>query len=157
MKLIPLSRGKFAKVDDTDFKKFGPVKWYAALCGKHLYAKRDTGRDSKRSRHYLHREIMGNPVGKQVDHKNHDTLDCQKSNLRVCNQSQNMMNRRGAASHSKSGIRGVHWHRGAEKWTSQIRAYGVVYHLGLFVEKEDAAAAYLAARKKYFGEFMGGS
>lgn len=100
---------------------------------------------------------MGNPPGKKVDHENHDTIDCQKSNLRICDNSQNMMNRKGAASHSKSGVRGVHWHKRARKWTSQIRAYGVVYHLGLFVEMDDAARAYLKARKKYFGEFMGGS
>lgn len=40
----------------------------------------------------LHRVVMGEPKGKQVDHINHNQSCCIKENLRPCNSRQNNMN-----------------------------------------------------------------
>lgn len=152
MKLIPLTRGVSAKVDEEDFEKFGGMKWYASFCKSinNFYACRKT-----KKIYYLHRVIMGSPEGMVVDHINHDTLDNRRENLRICTQNQNMMNRIGSSSHSKSGIRGVYWHKRAGKWTSQIHINGKAKHLGLFVSVDEAIASFAEANKKYYGDFGG--
>lgn len=150
MKLIPLTRGQFAKVDDEDFELFGKTKWYASVNGRHMYAARKNGGESAV---YLHRAIMNAPSGMVVDHINHDTFDCRKKNLRICAVGQNNMNRRGASSHSKSGVRGVYWHKRAGKWTAMLRLNGKGRYLGLFVSKKAAAMAFSSATREYFGEF----
>lgn len=159
MKLIVLTKGQFAKVDDADFEKFNVMSWQASWnkYTKSFYA---AGKDyslGKPGRSILlHREIMGNPIGSIVDHENHDTLDCQRENLRVCTKAQNTMNRRGPQKNSKSGVRGVSWAKSRGKWVAYIKADGKVRNLGYFLTIADAAAAYASANKEHFGEFGGG-
>lgn len=102
-----------------------------------------------KNRLYLHRLIMGFP--KEVDHKNHDGLDCRKQNLRACNSSQNKMNRRPEKGTSK--YKGVYWHKQREKWHSEITVNGVKHSLGLHNTQVDAAKRYNKAALKYFGDF----
>lgn len=47
------------------------------------------------SKKRLHNLIITAPTGKVIDHKNHDPMDCRKSNLRICTRQQNNANRRG--------------------------------------------------------------
>lgn len=150
MKLIILTRGQVAKVDDDDFERFGKIPWYASKSRDNFYAARKSGRGPTV---FLHRVIMGSPAGMKIDHENHDTLDCRKRNLRVCTNQQNVANRNGANKTSKSGVRGVYWHKKAGKWTAMIRFNGKGRYLGLFAKKSDAAAAFSAATRHYFGEF----
>lgn len=51
---------------------------------------------------------------------------------------------------NKSGFRGVH--KDDYKWRAQIKSNGKVIYLGGFDSPEDAASAYDAAAKVYFGE-----
>jgi len=149
MKLIPLTQGKFAKVDDEDFDSASKLKWSAHRFGNTFYAVR-------KGPVYLHRFLMGDPVGMLVDHKNHDGLDCRRENMRVCTKGQNQMNRRGPTKKSTSGIRGVYWQKSLGKWAPRIQVNGKLLSLGVFHSKDEAAAAYAAANLKYFGEFGGG-
>ena len=94
MKLIALTKGKFAKVDAEDFERLSAFKWrvYSRKGHDTIYAVRsqydyETGKTSQIS---MHREIMG--IEGRIDHKNHDGLDNRKSNLRPCTHSQNMKN-----------------------------------------------------------------
>ncbi len=79
-----------------------------------------------------------------VDHENLRKSDNRFSNLRVVNHSQNNQNKP-LTSANKSGFKGVHWHAVAGKWKSAIKVNKKSIHLGLFVNKEDASAAYLRA------------
>ena len=86
----------------------GKHKWnaYPNVMGG-FYAACRIFRNGKNTTLYMHRLIMGEPKGKQVDHWNHDTLDNRRSNLRIVTNRQNNENRAGAYKNSKSGIRGV--------------------------------------------------
>jgi hypothetical protein len=84
------------------------------------------------------------------DHRNHDTLDNQKNNLRNCTASQNSMNRRKQANNT-SGVAGVRKSRNA------YRAVVVVNRQAVFDKSfrslEEAASARREAVKKHHGEF----
>ncbi len=45
---------------------------------------------SGRKQVYMHRVIMGNPPGKEIDHINHNGLDNRKRNLRICQHRENL-------------------------------------------------------------------
>jgi len=84
MKLIPLKNGGFALVDSIDFDTINKHTWFNSKG----HALRNSW-DSKLKRQvtiYMHRQIMKCDKGRIVDHKNHNGLDNQRSNLRLCNQ-----------------------------------------------------------------------
>lgn len=158
MKLVPLSQGQFAKVDDADYDWLMETKWCArwdkqAQC---YYAVRADWSSGRSQTVYLHRLIAG-AVGKQrTDHRNHgafaNTLDNQRHNLRTCTHAQNMCNRL-PSRRNKSGFKGVYWDRSRKMWAAEIRHSGIRVHLGRFASRIEAAKAYNAAAVLYHGEF----
>ena len=159
MKTIPLTRGQVALVDDEDFARFGNLKWHALRDSRsgNFYAAHSGSKDENGKQHpvRLAREILGitDPRVK-VDHKNHHTLDCQRHNLRACTNAQNMANRMMDVRNT-SGFRGVSWNSRDQRWQANISFNGKAIHIGNFIDKKEAAAAYADANKKYFGEFGG--
>jgi len=105
------------------------------------------GRPSKKA---LHRLLMGDPVGKVVDHRNHDTLDNRRDNLLIVTNSENMQNRRGNQRNNKSGYRGVAFHPKTGKWTAQITINMRKKYLGLFNTPEEASEVATKARQMYY-------
>lgn len=81
--------GKSVKLDDTDYEKYGHLRWHLSETG---YAVRRTNGETTR----LHRLIMNCPEGLVVDHLNGDPLDCRKANMRICTQAENARNYHGA-------------------------------------------------------------
>ena len=154
MKLIPLSKGLFAKVDDEDFEYLNSFKWYAQAGGKRFYAA-TSYYDIKTQIsyvYYMHRIIMKPLKNLTVDHINHDPLDNQKSNLRVCTGKQNLWNKDTSLNTKKSSkYKGVHARRNGFQAT--IRKGGKCYFLGDFKEEDEAAKAYDEKAKELFGEF----
>jgi hypothetical protein len=153
MKEIQLTQGQFSRVDDKDFERINKYKWYARKhhTGKYVAARsiRDklTG---KVTGVLLHRFIINAPDGVKVDHIDLDTLNNQRSNFRLCNNSQNKANCT-AYKTNKSGYKGV-YKRGL-KWAAQVRVKGSLIHIGVFDTKEQAALAYNEGAKKHHGEF----
>lgn len=147
MKKIPLTKGKYAFVDDADFAFLSQWKWFlgnGCVC-------RDEGDNrgqKKRQRFYMHREILNAPAGMEVDHKNRDFLDNQRGNLRLANSSQNKMNRK-KRSDSGSKFKGVRWLKNRSQWTARIKTKTI----GYFNSELYAAMAYDLWAKELFGEF----
>lgn len=97
----------------------------------------------------LHRLLMGNPAGKDVDHINGDILDNRKDNLRAVSRSINNMN--SPAIHSSSGYRGVIFHRASGRWTARLKHNGRVLSLGYHKTPEEANRIRLLKEMEVFG------
>ena len=152
MKQIPLSQGLFALVDDVDFDEFNQYKWSASKGHDTYYAIRVTTKDKKRTMHRLHRVIVQAPANSYVDHEDGNGLNCQRYNLRICDNSQNQGNSC-SQKNSRSRYKGVSWHKQKNKWRAQICHQGKSYFLGLFTHEDDAAHAYDIKASELFGDF----
>jgi HNH endonuclease len=164
MKEIPLTRGYVALVDDEDYEWLMQWKWNYHRVKKNIgYATR-TDRSSETGKQRtvrMHTAIMGTKTGFVIDHKNHNTLDNQKSNLRFCTQGQNVCNRDSRTkrdaprSRSFSQYKGVFQRikPGKNKWCARIYLTGKYKYLGCFENEVDAAKVYDRAARQYFGEF----
>ena len=152
MKLIPLTKGYFTKVDDDDFKKFAIYRWFSRGSRNGIRPCRDGHNEGKIVNVSLYRLIMNAPKNMQVDHINGDTLDDRKCNLRLCTASQNSQNR-SKEKRNTSGFKGVSWDRRNKKWRAMIGHNNKMYYMGLFTDKIDAAKAYDQKAKELHGEF----
>jgi hypothetical protein len=150
-RLIPLTRNQNAIVDAADFERLNQWNWCALWCPStnSFRAKRMSPSGSTI---YMSREIMCCKPDEEADHKNHDTLDNRRQNLRMASHRQNGCNLR-VPSTNTSGFIGVSWNRQRGKWTAQIKIKRRNHFLGLFVRKEEAAKAHDRAAKQYHGEF----
>lgn len=148
MKKIPLTKGYFAIVDDSYYNELIQYKWQANENCNTVYAQRS----KCGSISMMHREVMGCNSSLEVDHKDGNGLNNQKSNLRMANKSQNGANRK-SAKNSTSKYKGVCWAKKSKKWCSQIKKDGVIHRLGFFCDEEGAAIAYDKAALRLHGEF----
>jgi len=145
----------FALVDDEDYDRVMAMgKWCLNTGGyaqKTIYFGRKNGRQVKKTL-FMHRFIMGATDNEHVDHKKGNVRDNRKSNLRVCSQHQNRMNRV-LNKNSVTGYKGVHVSKTIGKFKARIHANGISIHLGTFDTAIEAAREYNAAALKYHGEF----
>ncbi len=164
MKLIPLTKGQFAMIDDEDFEWISKRKWQAYYNGYSYYAKRSATPseyiNGKRVTIWMHRAILKlarhNPL--YADHKNRNGLDNTKQNLRTATRGQNMANKMGFG---KSKYLGVNFNlvysgnrkKTYNKWIVRIKSNGKRHHIGRYNTEEEAALAYNVAALKYHGEF----
>ena len=115
---------------------------------ENLPAKENNG---KRSCVSMHRFIMNCPKYMFVDHKNHNTLDNRKENLRIVTIQQNNMNK---SSHKNSSSKYVGVSKCKNgKWQAKIRVNNKLLYLGVFNKEDDAAKTRDIATKKYFGNY----
>lgn len=150
--IIPLTRGKFALVDLADWDHLSQVKWCAmgpTTSGRYYAVRRQNGTGKTI---YMHRYIMGASKSETVDHKENPGLDNRRSNLRICTQQQNTMNR-SIDRRSKSGFKGVSFHRAYGRWEAYLHVDWRKRCIGFYDSAEEAARAYDIAAFARFGEF----
>lgn len=94
MKLIPLTQGQFAVVDDSDYEWLNQWKWYANRNRYTYYAVRSDHTNGIIKQILMHREIMNTPNGMVVHHIDHNGLNNQRCNLKNCTESENQKNQR---------------------------------------------------------------
>lgn len=100
----------------------------------------------------LHRFVMNDPKGLEVDHIFHNLLDNRKSQLRCATRSQNNMNH-GLSSHNTSGYKGVSYAKNVKAWEVYIHQYGKKIGFGHYKDIKDAIAKRSEIEKIYFGDY----
>lgn len=148
MKVIELTKGQVAIVDDEDFERLAQWRW--RNCNGYAVRSHPT---MKRRVIWMHREILQTPDGFDTDHINGNKADNRKCNLRVATRSENKFNV-GKRSDNTTGFKGVFWHSSARKFRAQITIGGHAKHLGYFATAEEASRAYNTAALSMHGEFV---
>lgn len=105
----------------------------------------------------LHRYLMG-VVEKEdiiIDHINRNPLDNRKRNLRCVDQIINFQNTI-CQRDSKSGVKGVDWHKGKQRWRGLVQVNHKRHLVGWFKDFEECCKATQEKRKellkKYYKE-----
>lgn len=161
MREIQLTKGKVTIVDNIDYMYLSRFSWYARESKKVgkapiFYACRREGVRGDSRYFYMHREIlerMGFKNFIQTDHKNRNSLDNTRENLRPATSSQNNSNMNSKI--GKSGYRGVVRLSGnlEKPFRALLSVNGRTLHVGYFATSKEAAMAYDVAARKYRGEF----
>lgn len=155
MKSIPLTGaggGHAVLVDDEDYERLNQHHWTALRSeAGGIYAIRFRKRDGHQDRIWLHREVAMPPAGMEVDHRDGNTLDNRRANLRIATRGQNAAN--GRALGGSSRFKGVSWDRSTGKWWVGLSVNYRRITVGRFTDEEEAARAYDAAARLHFGEF----
>lgn len=82
----------------------------------------------------------------QVDHINRIRDDNRIENLREVSRSCNLRNT-GNFVNNTSGVKGVYWNKGKNKWHAQIRINLKMKHLGYYDDFQDVVCARLTAEQ----------
>lgn len=151
MKLIPLSQGEFAIIDDDDYDDASYFKWY---CRKYKgtdrkYAITSIWNGKSYFKVYLHNFISG---VKHPDHKNNNGLDNRKENLRIATHADNSRNR-SMDRKNTSGLKGVSFHKHTKKWRATLSINNRSVSLGFYDDKIHAAKVYDGISMLIFGQF----
>lgn len=158
---VPLTQGYVALIDDADAELILARTWHAKVrrttVRTTVYAGTNVLRDPLNKRKgyrwtTMHRFLMSDPQGQEVDHIDGNGLNNTRANLRVCSHSENMRNRRAYGKSQFLGVvRGEIRKRTGEvgRWVATIGKR----RLGSFRTEIEAANAYDAAAMEEYGEF----
>ena len=152
--MITLPHGKYTLVDDSDFEYLNQWKWHITSKG---YVARKQHFPSSRARPrssmiLMHRYISFAGDYVQIDHKNGDKLDNQKSNLRFCTPSQNQAHRP-VQINSTTKYKGVSFDKSIRRYRAYISFQKRKHSLGCFETPEAAAIAYNDKAMELHGQF----
>ena len=147
MKEILLTQGKVTLVDDEDYERLNQFKWHAAKMQSvnfyTFYVHRWNWNNGKPPINvFMHREIMNPPKNLEIDHIDGNTLNNQKSNLRIVTTRQNAQNRHMIKS---SQYPGISWYKRRHNWMVRITYNGKRRYLGTFKNELEAATVYRVA------------
>lgn len=142
---IELTKNQFCLIDVEDADELEKKSWHSSWDRKCKQFR------AKGTNVYMHRLLIGNSECRFVDHRNRNTLDNRKSNLRLATNSENCANV-GIRRNSSTGYRGV-------TFISTRNAYkatffrGKQYFLGYFPTAQMASITIENKLKEIDGEF----
>lgn len=147
-RLIPLTCGQFAIVNESDYERIMSIGEWSAIWYQNtdsFYSERKMKFDNRMMTQRMHREILGLKPGdpEYVDHINHDTLDNRRSNLHKTNCRGNSENRLDQSMHGP-GIERIY----NGKFRARARLNGKNIHLGYHKTMAEAQTARSAFLKK---------
>lgn len=132
-----------------DLEDYDKIKNYCWHIDERGYVVTQTNKTSI----FMHRLVL-NVTDRNilVDHIFHNTNDNRKSQLRLCNNTENCRNVT-VGKNNKSGVVGVRFNEERHKWEAKIKVNRKDINLGRFDKMEDAIKCRLEAQDYYFGEF----
>ncbi len=157
---IQLTQGQVTLVDDID-ADLAEIKWYAAFDPSYgqngaFIASRKIKINGGQSTERLNRVILSLMLNRSlgineiVDHKDRNTLNNQRNNLRLATPSQSGANQK-RSKNNVTGFKGVSVSR--SKYQSNIYLNGKKVYLGTFGDPILAAQMYDIKAKELYGEF----
>ena len=146
----PLTRGYVALVSPEDVGVFNR-KWSVNIHKKHVAAVRIL--HPQRTSQLMARLLLGIEGNPELvaDHRNGDSIDNRRHNIRACTQAENARNQRRHRDRKNGLPKGVTAKRG--KFAAVIMANGVQRYLGSYETPDLASSAYQAAAVELHGEF----
>ena len=153
--LVPLvnRKGEIVAVSIIDADGADEVlrhRWGALRMKTRIYGRRRVKVEGKWRMAYLHRFVLGLPVGANAglegDHINHQTLDNRRCNLRAVTHAQNVQNTSSQRG-SSSRYRGVCWNAPRRRWQARVYQGGLLWS-GYFKDEEAAGLAAAEARQR---------
>jgi hypothetical protein len=167
VKKITLTQGKFALIDDEDFERVNQYKWYVngnrasrtIQIGYKDPTKPKNSSNQKKTHIMMHRFILNVSKNQEIDHKDGNGFNNQKSNLRACTSSQNKFNRKKRVSSIYKGIEYVLSYKHGKKyarekpWMARTQMNGKRFFIGYYHTPIEAAKAYDLKARELFGEF----
>ena len=123
-------------IDTDDVNKVKYIKWKTSASGYAVNSSKSRGSNIQLSRVILDTDQF-------VDHKNHNTLDNRKENLRIVTRSQNQMN---------VNYKGVN-KTNNNKFYAHIKLNQKMINLGVYIYEEEAFFARWYAEKILFKEY----
>jgi len=95
-RVITLTQGYVAIIDAKNYRRVNRLKWHVTFSAG---TKKKVGQPYATAtfysrKVYLHRFVINAAEGSQVDHRNHQTLDCREENLKETTHLENQRNRR---------------------------------------------------------------
>lgn len=157
-RLIPLSRGMYAIVDEADYERLARFKWTArwSKAMQSFYAMRAGPYvDGKKTSVMMHREILGltRKDGLEGDHiHSGHTWDNRRKNLRVSEENGNAQNRRRPRNNS-SGFKGVTYVKERDRYRVSVVADKRRIFGGYFRTAEAAHQRYFEIAQQSHREF----
>lgn len=145
---VPLPCGRVALADTEDAELLAPWRWRSHDDGHGNFYVRATGPGKP----YMHRLVTDAAAGELVDHRDFDTLNNRKGNLRRSTSSQNTIHARREAP-ALSQYRGVYRAPHGKPYYVEIAAECGRVSVGKFYDPIEAAHAYDEAAIRYHGEF----
>lgn len=139
---ITTASGTKIIADSEDYEKLSKYSW---CISKTNYAVANiNGKVTKMHRYILN--INGNEI---VDHKNGNTLDNRKANIRLCTLTENARNRKIVNKYGCSGIKETK----SGNFYTRITVNGKEIYLGTYKTLDEAIAARTQAESKYYGDY----
>lgn len=152
-KLIPVGNDNWALVDEEDYEELSRRTWHI---DSHFYAVTNSLKSdgAARTSLYMHRMVLKPEPGLETDHRNGNTLDNRRSNLRAVTHAENMGNYgRGKQIVKSSRFRGVYYRKDRNRWSAYIGTKKGRDMLGCYATEQEAARSYNMAAKVRYGEF----
>lgn len=150
MALIYLTKGIITLVDDRLYDELSKHKWYAAdLIGGFRPARRlRDSEDPERRLMFIYYQVLGiypwDIPGRIVDHRDRDTLNNTRENLRITTQTENMRN-----TDRHINRVGVSFDKLHGKWKAYLDRPGLSrVNLGTCKTEEEAQKLVLEARER---------
>lgn len=150
IRAIPLTKGLYTLVDESDYDYLMQWNWYARSGDGFIYASR-TDYKTKNIIN-IHSVLCPSADNKEPDHIDGSGLNNRRNNLRPATHQQNMWNRKSVTG-SSSKYKGVDWYAASGSWRAYIKIDGKQKHLGCYRNEDDAARAYNEAAKELHNQF----
>ena len=152
-RLIPLTQGKHARINESDYGRVSLIEWYAIKQHGAFYAgSQISDENGKKVQISMHRWILNASPEVEVDHIDGDGLNNTRANIRIAKHKDNAKNRK-LHRNNTSGYKGVSWHKRSQMWMAYITSDKKRRHLGYFFDLDEAARVYNAAASALHGTF----